>query len=167
MAKKKLEQEITEQAQPEQQTIGTIKHDFKKIAEIMFWTPAKGETYEKLFMRMGKSMVDLPHPEIVDIVHAGGLQQWAETLRVDSQKELYERLFNAMRRTIVDPAFQDKKKMDEFPPLTNFYYLAQTLDRRGKHHSEAESISEVTWDTILARKFLDERVAKMFGDEPD
>lgn len=57
--------------------------------------------------------------------------------------------------------------MEEFPPLTNFYYLAQALDRRGKQHSEAESISEVTWDTILARKFLDERVAKMFGNAPD
>lgn len=167
MAKKKLEQELTEQAQAEQQTNGTIKHDFKKIAEIMFWTPAKGESYEKLFSRMGKSVFDLPHHEIVDIVHAGGLQKWAETLRVDSQKELYERLITAMKRTIVDPAFQDKKKMEEFPPLTNFYYLAQTLDRRGKQHSEAESISEVTWDTILARKFLDERVAKMFGEAPD
>ena len=125
MAKKKLEQKLTEQAQPEQHTNGTIKHDFKKIAEIMFWTPAKGESYNMLFMRMGKSTLDLPHPEIVDIVHAGGLQQWAETLRVDSQKELYERLFNAMRRTIVDPAFQDKKKMDEFPPLTNFYSFTE------------------------------------------
>ena len=147
MARKKLEQELIEQAQqaqPEQQEQrknGALKHDFKKIAEIMFWTPAKGETYEKLFSRMGKSMFDLPHHEIVDIVHAGGLQQWAETLRVDSQKELYERLFNAMRRTVVDPAFQDMKKMEEFPPLTNFYYLAQTLDRRGKQHTEAGELS--------------------------
>ena len=62
MAKKKLEQELTDQAQPdqakpEQRTNGTIKHDFKKIAEIMFWTPSKGETYEKLFSRIGKSLL--------------------------------------------------------------------------------------------------------------
>lgn len=115
MAKKKLEQDLAEQIQSEAHTNGAIKHDFKKIAEIMFWTPAKGESYEKLFIRMGKSIFDLPHHEIIDIVHARGLQQWAETLRVDSQKELYERLITAMKRTIVDPAFQDKKKNGRVP----------------------------------------------------
>ena len=67
----------------------------------------KGETEEQVFIRNGKNINDLPkHQEIIDIVHAGGLQKWAETLRVSSQKELYGRLMTAIRRTIAEPVFQ-------------------------------------------------------------
>ena len=80
--------------------------DLVKLREVMVWDKYKGETEEQVFIQNGKNINDLPkHQEIIDIVHAGGLQ-WAETLRVSSQKELYGRLMTAIRRTIARACFQ-------------------------------------------------------------
>ena len=61
--------------------------DLVKLREVMVWDKYKGETEEQVFIRNGKNINDLPkHQEIIDIVHAGGLQKWAETLRVHHKK---------------------------------------------------------------------------------
>ena len=119
------QQDQSEQDQEAQgaSTIKGMNIDLAKLREIMVWDKYKGQTEEEVFIRNGKNINDLPkHQEIIDIVHAGGLQKWAETLRVSSQKELYGRLMTAIRRTIAEPVFNNKKTVDAFPPLDNFFY---------------------------------------------
>lgn len=144
-----------------------IAIDFGKLREIMVWRKYNGETDEQVFIRNGKNVNHLPDTEIIDIVHAGGLQKWAETLRVKSQKELYNRIMLAIRKTISDPVFNNKKTIDAFPPLANFFYYCQRLDRNGRTNKEADSISELVWNTIICQRNLAERVEKMFSQKPD
>ena len=73
----------------------------------------------------------------------------------------------AMRRTIAEPVFNNKKTVDAFPPLANFFYYCQRLDRFGKVSKEAENISELVWNTVICRRNLSERVAEMFKNKPD
>ena len=149
-------------------TITGMNIDLSKLREVMVWDKYKGETEEQVFIRNGKNINDLPkHQEIIDIVHAGGLQKWAETLRVSSQKELYGRLMTAIRRTIAEPVFNNKKTVDAFPPLANFFYYCQKTDRFGKVSKEAENISELVWNTVICRRNLSEQVTEMFKNKPD
>lgn len=141
--------------------------ELQKVNEIMCWDAFDGETPEDVFIRNGKNLNDLPSTEIIDIIHAGGLQKWSEFLKVDSQFELYEIIFKAIRKCISDPAFIDDKKFKVFPAISNFFIYCQNLDRRGSVHKEAEKISEQSWYGELASKRLKEKTAAMFNVEPN
>lgn len=138
-----------------------------KVNEIMCWEQYSGETYEDVFARNGGQINSLPNPVVIDIVHAGGLQKWAETLEVKSKKELYTKLTKAVRTAICDPIFNDKKRVDSYPPLANFFYYAQRLDRGGKVHTELDKISDLVWNTATCRRITQRRFDKMFSIEPD
>ena len=118
----------------------------EKINEIMCYDAFDGESPENVFTRCSNNLNALPSPEIIDIVYSGGLQRWAEGLDVSGEKELASRLMRAMRRTIAEPVFNNKKTVDAFPPLANFFYFCQRLDRNGKLLSEAVAVADVAWN---------------------
>lgn len=141
--------------------------DYNKIIEVMCWDMYEGETAEDTFVRNGNSLNYLPHKQVIDIVHAGGLQKWAEAQSVQSQGELYSMIMSAIRRTISDPVFFDKKHLDTFPPFANFFYYCQKLDRNGKTANEAEAIADISWNGVICRRNLADNVSKMFNHAPN
>lgn len=140
--------------------------DFQKIVDVMCWEVYDDETPERVFSRNGNFLNALPSSTVVDIVHAGGLLKWAESQNVKSKKQLYDKIIFAARKTISDPVFQDKKRIDTFPPFANFFYYCQKIDRNGKLAQTAEDISDAAWLTVCRRN-LDENLKKMFSVKPD
>lgn len=141
--------------------------DFNKIVTVMCWEMFDGETAEQVFTRCSNNLNALPHHETIDIVHAGGLQKWAESLNVGSQQELYYMILRAIRRTISDPVFNDRARVNTFPPFANFFYYCQKLDRNGKTDNEATGISEVAWNGVICRRNNEENIRNMFREQPD
>ena len=93
--------------------------DYQKIIDVMCWEVFDGETPEQTFVRESRN--NTPPPDIVvDIVEAGGLDVWANNQRVKSQAELYERIMRAIRKTIADPIFNDRQRVNNFPPFATF-----------------------------------------------
>ena len=140
--------------------------DFKKIVDVMCWETFDDETPEQVFARNGNFLNSLPSSTVVDIVHAGGILKWAESQNVKSKKQLYDKIIFAARRTISDPVFQDKKRIDTFPPFANFFFYCQKIDRNGKLAQTAEDISDAAWLTVCRRN-LAENLNKMFSVAPD
>lgn len=140
--------------------------DYQKIIDVMCWNVYDGETPEQAFIREARNSAP-PPDEVVDIVHAGGLQKWAESLEVKSERELYDKIIFAIRKTVSDPIFNDRARVNNFPPFANFFYYCQRLDRNGKASSEAEAIADLAWNGVICRRNLAENVAKMFTDKPD
>ena len=140
--------------------------DLQKVNELMCWEAFDNETPEAVFIRNGNKLNDLPSNEIIDIVYIGGIHKWAENLNVNSQEELYNIVVTAMRKCIAEPIFYDKKKIDSFPILSNFFYYCQRLDRSGKVAIEAEAIADASWNGVICRRNLAENVAKIFKNEP-
>ncbi len=139
---------------------------FAKIAELMCWDAYAGETPQDVFERNGNNLNAVPAKDIIDIVHAGGLLKWAEGLEVNSQAELYQKVMRAIRLTIAEPVFQDKKKIDIFPPFANFFYYCQRLDRNGRTAEEANGVSNVAWNGVICRRNITNRTREMFA-HPD
>ena len=133
-------------------------HDLKKLAEAMGWRKMEGETYIDLFERLGHTVQQLPDPSIINAVHAGGLRSYAQVLEASSQTELKKKLKTLAIRTVNEPIFQDKKKIETFPRLANFFYNCQRLDRFDKLTKEVEDISEFTWETITCKRNLDRQM---------
>jgi len=141
--------------------------DLQKVNDIMCWDAYEGETPEDVFIRNGKNINDLPTTEIIDIVSAGGLQKWSESFNVESEIDLYNVIFKAIRKCISDPVLMDKKKAEIFPSIYNFFVYCQGLDRRGRVHKESEMIAEQSWYGKLASNRLKKKTAEMFNVEPD
>lgn len=141
--------------------------DYEKIAAIMCWQKYEGETFAEMFTRKGKNIGTLPDAEIIDIVYCGGLQKWAETLNVSSQDNLYHAVLQAIRKTISEPVFNNRSTLNEYPPLANFFYYCQKLDRNGKSAIEAEAIADIAWNGVICRRNLSVNVAKYFSKKPD
>lgn len=144
-----------------------MNNRLKKIIDLMCWDVADGEDTAEAFTRNGGNINNVPDGLIVDIVYAGGLQKWAEALTVSNQQQLYSRIMTAIRKTISEPIFNDRKRCNDFPPLNNFFIYCQRLDRFGKTHKEADSISEYVWNTVIAKRNLEESVRRMFNEAPD
>ena len=140
--------------------------DLQKINELMCWDTFEGESPEDVFIRNGNFQNALPSPTIVDIVHTGGLQRWAEQLRVNSQVELYHCIMRAIRKTISEPVFNDKKKCETFPPLQNFFIFCQRLDRAGSVHKECSGLTNVAWNGVICRRNITEKTESIFAN-PD
>lgn len=140
---------------------------YSKVCELMCWDAFENETPEDVFIRNGNKLNDLPTTEVIDIVYIGGIHRWSESLNVKSQAELYSIVLNAMRKCLADPIFYDKKKIESFPILSNFFYYCQRLDRSGKTSSEAEAIADASWNGVICRRNLSENVSKIFKDGPD
>ena len=109
----------------------------------------------------------IPNTDAIDIVYSGGLQRWAEQQRPETKEELYTIILRAINRTISDPVFNDRNRVNVYPALGNFFFYCQRLDRTGKAAKEAESISDYVWNTVIAKRNLKERVDKMFSEKPD
>jgi hypothetical protein len=140
----------------------------QKLNKIMCWDYlGDDDTHVAVFTRNGGRGEAIADPVTVDIVHAGGLQVWAESLNVSSQQQLYDRIMRAVRKTVSEPIFQDKKRMNAFPPVMNFFMFCQRMDRLGKTHKDVKAISEFVWNTVIARRRLAENVAKMFSVPPN
>ena len=71
--------------------------NFEKIIKVMCWDAYDGESPEQTYQRKVGNAIPPPN-EIIDIVEAGGLQKWAESLEVSSQVELYDKIAEGMRR---------------------------------------------------------------------
>ena len=141
--------------------------DYQKIIDVMCWQAYDDETPEAVFIRMGNNLNALPNRVVIDIVHAGGLQKWAESIDVSSQAELYNKIIQAIRKTISDPVFFVKKNLEVYPPLSNFFFYCQKLDRNGKTANEAEAIADIAWNGVICRRNLAANVARMFDHAPD
>ena len=139
----------------------------EKINTIMCWETYDGETPEDVFSRNNGNINCIPNVDAVDIVYSGGLQRWAEQQRPETKEELYSIIVKAINRTIADPVFNDRNRVNVYPPLGNFFYYCQRLDRTGKAAKEAESVSDYTWNTVIAKRNLKERVDKMYSERPD
>lgn len=140
--------------------------NYQKIIDVMCWDVYDGETPEQTYQRKIGNAIPPPN-EIIDIVDAGGLQKWAEGLAVGSQSELYSKILNAIRMTIADPIFNDRKLVNTFPPFANFFYFCQKLDRNGKTAAEAEAISDVAWNGVICKRNNQMNIQQMFSFEPD
>lgn len=139
---------------------------YDKLLSIMCWEIYEGESSEDVFIRQSNNLNALPNTDVIDIVHSGGLQRWAELQSVQSAKELNGILYQAMRRTISDPVFNNKKTVDTFPPLANFFYFCQRLDRNGKLADEAEVIADIAWNGVICKRITQERADALFAS-PD
>ena len=139
----------------------------EKINAIMCWDAYQGEQPPDVFVRNNGNMNCIPNVDAVDIVYSGGLQRWAEQQRPETKEELYSIIIKAINRTIADPVFNDRNRVNVYPPLGNFFYYCQRLDRSGKTAKEAEAISDYVWNTVIARRNLKERTELMFSDKPD
>jgi len=137
-----------------------------KLIDILCLEKGDNETPENVFLRYNFSLNMLPSPIIIDIVHHGGLIEWAKKQNVTSQSKLFEMVFNACRKTISESVFNNKKTVDIFPPLANFFYYCQKLDRSGKLFKTCETISEAAWISVC-RSNLNENLNKIFSVEPD
>ena len=140
--------------------------NYEKIIKVMCWDVYDGETPEQTYQRKIGNAIPPPN-EIINIVEAGGLQKWAEGLAVGSQEELYNKILNAIRLTISDPIFNDRKLVNTFPPFANFFYFCQKLDRNGKTSAEAEAISDVAWNGVICKRNNQNNIQQMFSVEPD
>lgn len=138
--------------------------NLQKVNDIMCWDAYAGETPEDVFIRNGNNLNALPSSEIIEIIHVGGLQRWAENLMVNSQSELYDMIFRAIRKCISEPVFNDKKKAEIFPPLQNFFIFCQNLDRRGGVHKESTGLSNVAWNGVICRRNITEKTALIFSN---
>lgn len=136
---------------------------YEKLLDIMCWDAYDGESAEDVFIRQSNNLNALPHSDVIDIVHAGGLQQWAERQEVSSAKELNDILFRVMRKTISDPVFNNKKTVDAFPPLANFFYFCQRLDRNGKFAQEAEVTADIAWNGVICKRITQQRANALFS----
>ena len=140
--------------------------DYQKIIDVMCWETFDGETPEQTFVRESRN--NTPPPDIVvDIVAAGGLDEWANKQRVKSQAELYERIMRAIRKTIADPVFNDRQRVNNLPPFANFFYYCQRLDRNGKTSNEAQGIAGTAWYGTICRRNTSENLKKIFNEKPD
>ena len=133
----------------------------------MCWDTYDGETPEDVFSRNSGNINCIPNVDAVDIVYSGGLQRWAEQQRPETKEELYSIIVKAINRTIADPVFNDRNRVNVYPPLGNFFFYCQRLDRTGKAAKEAESVSDYTWNTVIAKRNLKERVDKMYSEKPE
>ena len=138
--------------------------NFEKIVKVMCWEQFEGETPESTYQRKVGNATPPPN-EIIDIVDAGGLQKWAEWLNVSSQSELYSRIMKAIRRTVSDPIFNDRKQVGILPPFANFFYFCQKLDRNGKAATEAEAISDVAWNGVICQRNNQMNIQRMFSEK--
>lgn len=159
-----MSEEYFDFSSPKKETNNNVVFD--KIIELMCWDAYPGESSEDVFERNGNNLNALPAKDIIDIVHAGGLQKWAEGLTVNSQKDLYNKIMRAIRMTISEPVFQDKKRIEIFPPLANFFYYCQRLDRNGRTAAEAEGVSNVAWNGVICRRNIKNNTEKIFKN-PD
>ena len=141
--------------------------DYKKIVELMCWNKYDGETYEDVFNRECGNPMLVPDADIVDVVHAKGLEPWAKMQKFETLEELQTAIMNIMLRTINSKVLSDKKTRDVFPSIRNFYTYCNRIDCQNAIYSEAEKIAMVVWYGELAQKRLKERTAKMFAQKPD
>lgn len=77
------------------------------------------------------------------------------------------KIHKAIRKTIADPVFNDRKRVDTFPPFSNFFYYCQRLDRSGKTSNEAEGIASTAWYGTICRRNTEENLKKLFNEKPD
>lgn len=141
--------------------------DYKKIVELMCWNKYDGETYEDVFNRECGNPTLVPDADIVDVVHAKGLEPWAKMQKFETLEELQTAIMNIMLRTINSKVLSDKKTRDVFPSIRNFYTYCNRIDCQNAIYSEAKKIAMVVWYGELAQKRLKERTAKMFAQKPD
>lgn len=135
-----------------------------KLAELMCWNINDGETAMDAFIRECNKMASVPPKEILDVVHAGGFEPWALLqMDVSSQKELFDRMHDISRKTVVSRCFIDKDMRGTFPPLQNFYTYINSLQKHGKLVREMDIIATKVWNGELARKQLDARCDDMFN----
>jgi hypothetical protein len=133
-----------------------------KINDIMYWD---GEgTPEEIFQMNNGNINAIPNAQIIDVVHKGDLATWAEfQYDVDSEEKLTNRIVGTVRKAVSDAVFLDKKKLNEFPPLANFYYYCLKLDRSGELMKKCKAMSEWAWITSINKKRLAENVSKYFS----
>jgi hypothetical protein len=140
--------------------------NYEKIIKVMCWDSYDGESPEQTYQRKIGNAIPPPN-EIIDIVEVGGLQKWAEMLEVSSQVELYSKLLKAIRLTVADPIFNDRKLVNTFPPFANFFYFCQKLDRNGKTATEAEAIADIAWNGVICKRNNQNNIQQMFSVKPD
>ena len=143
--------------------------NYQKLAEIMCWEieAAQGETAQDVFIREVGNPAAVPHKDIVDVVHAGGIEEWAKTKAYKTKEELSSAIMRLMRITINSRCLFDSKLKDTFPPLRNFHTYCHRLDCNGNLAKEAYKLTESVWHGELARKRLEERTNEMFSNTPD
>lgn len=134
----------------------------EKINKIMCWD---GEGSADDIFRMNNGNINaIPNPRIVDVVYNGDLATWAENqFSAKSEDNLLSKIIKIVRLTVSEPVFLDRKKLNEFPPLANFYYYCQKLDRSGELIKKTKSIAEFAWVTSINHKKLEDNVNKYFS----
>lgn len=131
----------------------------------MCWPISENETGLQVFTNKVNDLTSLPNKCIIDVVHDGGLERYAENSNVQTQSELYDELMYVCNKTVVDPVFYDKKRMDIYPPLYNFFCYCSGLQRKGRLTNECESIASAVWNGKLVQRRLKERCDALFSIE--
>ena len=139
---------------------------YEKIIEIMWWEKADGESPVQCYSRNAGNTL-LPPPEVVDIVYSDGVLKWAEQQTATSQASLYRLIYDAMRKAIVDPLFNDRRTVNTFPPLANFFYYCQRIDKAGKLSQEAEGIADTAWNGVICQRNNARNIERVFSVKPD
>lgn len=139
--------------------------DFEKLATIMCWDLNGGRTAQQAFEQECRDFGAVPADEIVDVVFAGGLEQYAEGIEADTQQGLCDSLIRICNLTIISQCFRDKKKRETFPPMYNFFTYVNNLQKSGRLYKEVASIAETVFNGVIAQRNLKRGCEAMFHVE--
>ena len=140
-----------------------------KIVNIMRWTIREGEESGDVFAREGAKLEWLAGLEnVIDVVHAGGLRQYAELLNdISSLNDLTSKLRKVCYEPVTSPFLSSKETKNFFKPLLQFENYCSTLNRRGGFADTCEMVAEAAWHGKLSRKLLQQRCNEMFNVTKD
>lgn len=106
----------------------------------------------------------VPAEDIVNVVYHGSLEEYAKTLDVKSEDELYSKLMRVCNLTVIDKVFQGQKAKT-FPPIYNFYCYVSSLQKKGKLVEECKAIADSVWNGTIAQRILKRNCDTMFNVE--
>ena len=142
---------------------------YEKLAKINGWELfcTWEDTFNNEMEGISNKMALIPNEIILDIVLSNGLKSYILENNFDSQNEIKEFIFDTINLTLNSKSFSERKTRETFPLLSNFFYYCQKLDRSGTKDRESEKIAEQCWYGEMAAKRLNDRINKMFSQEPN
>lgn len=133
----------------------------------MQWQNDIGLTPEELFRERCNNIAAVPNAVVIDVVAAGGMEEYARTLTVESKDELYEILNNVVLKTVAEPVFLDQKTSRTFPACYEFYTYCRKLLNSGNKFAKLDAIADSVFNGELVQRTMTENCKRCFSVEYD